>query len=284
MTSSTFRRADLPLTNRGATPRPRDADVPWRRVARLRYDGGGWAACDLSSVASYSYAYESDDGVVSDAHAARYDDDAHLHQGGTGWADCVWAESMGEGDEVLAGNAADPSACVAMVRDACPSATVASLPARGSGQCKCRYDNASDLVLDSSGRAAGAEIGYFRARGRDVDVQRSDAAAATWTFGWALAASPRPRRGDSVERRRGRDVDIRWSGAAAATWMLLGALAATPRPRRGYSAERRRGRDVDIRWPRPRRKSCLARSQVGGLRPLERGGVVFVRVRRELGA
>ena len=70
---------------------------------------------------------------------------------------------------------------------------------------------------------------------------RGDAAAATWRF-W-VAATPRPRRGDSEEAGRG--------DAAAATWRFRGD-ESPPRPRREYSAEtsRRRGRDVEI----PRRR------------------------------
>ena len=63
----------------------------------------------------------------------------------------------------------------------------------------------------------------------------------TLIFSGALAATPRPRRGHSVEhsrRRRGQEVDIQWSARGD----------ATPRPRRGHSVERSRGHDVDIQW------------------------------------
>ena len=91
--------------------------------------------------------------------------------------------------------------------------------------------------------------------------ERGDAAAATRLFRWdRVAASPRPRRGDSMERprpRRGYSVET--SGdAAAATWRFRGDAAAATRIFRG-DERRRRGRDVEIRPARASGTSRAAR-------------------------
>merc|ERR1712097_94314 len=65
-------------------------------------------------------------------------------------------------------------------------------------------------------------------RGYSVERGRGDAAAATWTF-----------HGDGSRRRRGRDVDVPWGRVAASCDVDVPRrwVAATPRLRRGYSAE-----------------------------------------------
>ena len=72
------------------------------------------------------------------------------------------------------------------------------------------------------------------------------------------AATPRPRRGHSVEKSRGRDADTPWRRAAAtprrrgghSMEKSRGDAAATRRTFRGEESRRRRGCDVDIPWGR----------------------------------
>ena len=145
------------------------------------------------------------------------------------------------------------------VRDLCenqrsygpgPVATESSSPPSSQGPIVfCEFDFRT--VADERGALA---------RVARRDVERVKALRA--------ADPPRPhgvrrlrrRRGYSAEKSRATrecDVDIPWR-----------RVAATPRPRRGHSVEtesrRRRGRDVDIPWrkvaatPRPRRSRSLA--------------------------
>ena len=79
-------------------------------------------------------------------------------------------------------------------------------------------------------------------RGDSVETGRSDAAAATWKF-----------RGDESPRRRGRDVETPWRRVAATPRLghsvktSRGDAAAATWKLRGDESPRRRGRDVDIR-------------------------------------
>ena len=72
---------------------------------------------------------------------------------------------------------------------------------------------------------AVSSAAYFR-RADLPKMGRGDAAAATWIFS-----------GDESRRRRGRDVDIQRR-----------RVAATPRPRRGYSVETSRGDAAAATW------------------------------------
>ena len=94
------------------------------------------------------------------------------------------------------------------------------------------------------------------ANGALSEADATDATARARRAGTAAAAT-RTRRGDESRRRRGRDVDIPWSrGDAAAATRTFHGVAATPRPRRGHSMESRRRRGCGrfaerSRLPRP---------------------------------
>ena len=82
--------------------------------------------------------------------------------------------------------------------------------------------------LPPSAKGAAAE----KAASADK-CEKADADNGPWLLGLDAPSyfSPRGSYFDESRRRRGRDVDILWRG-----------VAATPRPRRGYSMEASRGR------------------------------------------